>query len=344
MAGKPYTILNPNLNHMKKANQLLSLSLIIFLAGNIAMAQDSKDKKRKKEEPAKVTMERVKEKCKDIPLDKRITITVAKFVSTVGNAPRDIGQNMSSMLTNALSEVNCFNVLESQGNLKDLTSEVDFGSSEYGSGESAIEKGQMKSAQVVITGEITEYSKKTSSNNYVGYANKSSSCHLGFIIKIVNPRTREILKNHSFNIDSKTGAGSSYGFMGIRITSNGEDDPAIANALEQGVIQAVEYITDEKESIPLPAAKGSEAAATENNMSVVVINGVEYEKVKPVMDQIKSSPKVSEATKSFDNSTLTVTVHHKGTSDDLADAIVAKLGSQYKITGVKPGRITMTSK
>ena len=145
-------------------------------------------------------------------------------------------------------------------------------------------------------------------------------------------------------MDAKTGSGSSYSFFGIRMTSNGEDDPAVANALEQGVIQAVEYITDEKESIPLPAAKGTEAAAAENKMSVVVITGIDYEKVKPVMDQIKSSSKVTEATKSYDNSTLTVTVHHKGTSDDLADAIAAKLGSQYKITGVVPGKIKMSAK
>jgi curli biogenesis system outer membrane secretion channel CsgG len=289
-------------------------------------------------------MERVKEKCKDIAVDKRITITVARFNTTVGNAPRDLGQNMAAMLTNALGEVNCFNVLESQGNMKDLTNEVDFGSSEYASGESAVEKGQMKSAQVVITGEITEFNKKSSNNNYFGYANKSSACHLGFVLKLVNPRTREILKNHSFNVDAKTGAGSSYSFFGVRMTNNGEDDPAIANALEQGVIQAVEYITDEKESIPLPAAKGTEAAAAENKMSLVVITGIDYEKVKPVMEQIKSSPKVTEASKSYDNSTLTVTVHHKGTSDDLADAIAAKLGSQYKITGVVPGKIKMSAK
>lgn len=173
---------------MKNANNLIVHLMVLCLLGTcIANAQDTNDKKGKKAEDTKVTMEKVKEKCKDVPMEKRITITVARFNTTVGNAPRDLGQNMAAMLTNALGEVNCFNVLESQGNMKDLTNEVDFGSSEYASGESAVEKGQMKSAQVVVTGEITEFNKKSSNNNYFGYANKSSACHLGFVIKLVNP-------------------------------------------------------------------------------------------------------------------------------------------------------------
>lgn len=124
---------------MKNTTKLIVNFLVFcFLGSFFANAQDSNDKKGKKAEDTKVTMERVKEKCKDIPLEKRITITVARFNSTVGNAPRDLGQNMAAMLTNALGEVNCFNVLESQGNMKDLTNEVDFGSSEYASGESAV--------------------------------------------------------------------------------------------------------------------------------------------------------------------------------------------------------------
>lgn len=328
---------------MKKSNALLKLLIFFLVISFVANAQDKKEK-RAKVGDTKVTMERVKEKCKDVPLDKRITVAVGSFKSTVGNAPSDIGQNMAAMLTNALSEVNCYNVLETKSNMKDLTDEVDFGSSEYASGESAVAKGQMKSAQILVSGEITEFNKKTSNNEYFGYGNKSSACHLGFIVKVINPRTREILKNHSFNVDTKTGSGNSYAFFGIKMTSNGNDDPAIANALEQGVIQAVEYLTDEKDNIPLPAAKGSDAASDENVMSVVTVRNIEYEKVKSFVDAVKSISKVSDASKSFDNSTLTVTVHHKGSSDDLADAIIAKTGSQYKITGVKNGKITMMAK
>lgn len=113
-------------------------------------------------------MESVKEKCADIPLEDRIRVTVARFSATASNAPSVLGENMSTMLTNALSQVNCFNVLEEQKNLEDMTDEIDASNSEYFDAATGVEKGKMKVAQIIVTGEVTEYSDATTGTKVLG--------------------------------------------------------------------------------------------------------------------------------------------------------------------------------
>ena len=119
---------------MKKLKQAFAITVTCCMFAFIqhATAQDSKDKKKDdKKSDTQIRMEVVQEKCKDTPLDKRIRITVARFTSTAGNSPVTLGENMSTMLSNALSQVNCFNVLEEQKHMKDMTGEIDASNSEY---------------------------------------------------------------------------------------------------------------------------------------------------------------------------------------------------------------------
>ncbi|MGN6351961.1 MAG: CsgG/HfaB family protein, partial [Parafilimonas sp.] len=61
----------------------------------------------------KVTIEDIKPICTDLPKEKKPRVTVANFKLTAPNAPRDqFGENLATMLTNALQKVQCFRVLE----------------------------------------------------------------------------------------------------------------------------------------------------------------------------------------------------------------------------------------
>jgi curli biogenesis system outer membrane secretion channel CsgG len=320
---------------MKKLNQILTITTACCMAVcfNNAVAQDSKDKKDEKKTETQVRMEAVQAKCKDVPLDKRIRITVARFTSTAGNSPATLGENMSTMLSNALSQVNCFNVLEEQKHMNDMTGEIDAANSEYVDAGSAIEKGRMKVAQIVVTGEVTEYNDATSGGSTLGIGATTSKAKIGFILKVINPRTREILKSTSFNVESKKGSSMKVMF----ITSKSSSNPAVADALEKGIIQATEYLAAEKDNIPLPSADDLSSTLT-----TVTVTNVTFSQKSNTLDMLKNTAGVKSAELSnFANNTATYSVKHAGSSDDLATVIDKKYSGRFEITDAKSGKITM---
>ena len=137
------------------------------------------------QEDEKVKMEAVRQECTALPLEKRARISVTRFtVTTVqpgrqtqqnaaannrlkalgtifnkGQAPEAdkippiLGDNLTTMLTNALQEVNCYRVLESLSNNKDLTGEIDAGNNGYSSKKTP-KAGKQLGAQIVVTGYV----------------------------------------------------------------------------------------------------------------------------------------------------------------------------------------------
>jgi len=197
----------------------------------------------------KVSEEEIQPRCKDIPLDQRIRLTVARFNVTTPNTGGEFGANMATQLTNALQEINCFNVLGRQADNKDLTDEADFGKSEYADKNTAVTKGKMKSAQIIVTGEITEYNLDTKTARYAVVKTSKQTMKLGFIIQIRNAETREVLFSKSFNVEGKSGGGTDIGVGKLSMGGGSSNNPAVANALEQGIKEAVEYIADQKDKM-----------------------------------------------------------------------------------------------
>ena len=65
--------------------------------------------------------------CPDIPRENRPRVTVPRFNMTAPNGPRDqIGDNLATMLTNALQQVNCYNVIASIKDSADLLNAQSF--------------------------------------------------------------------------------------------------------------------------------------------------------------------------------------------------------------------------
>ncbi|MEO5571137.1 MAG: CsgG/HfaB family protein [Bacteroidia bacterium] len=325
---------------MKKLNQTLAFVMTCFMfvfAQNSTAQDDSKEKKKDdKKTDTQIRMEAVQAKCKDIPLDKRIRVTVARFTSTAGNSPVTLGENMSTMLSNALNQVNCFNVLEEHKHMTDMTGEVDASNSEYADAGTGIEKGKMKVAQIVVTGEVTEYNDATTGGNTLGIGASSSKAKIGFILKVINPRTREILKSTSFNVESKKGSSMKVLF----ITSKSSSNPAVADALEKGIIQATEYLAAEKDNIPLPSE--DELSST---LTMVTVTNCTFSQKSNTLEMLKNTAGVKSAELSnFANNTATYSVKHAGSSDDLATVIDKKHAGRFEITDAKSGKITMKLK
>ncbi len=304
----------------------------IFAIVQVANAQNSKDKKSDVE----VTFEAIKEQCKDIPLDQRIRVTVARFSSTASNAPSVLGENMSTMLTNALSEVNCFNVLEEQKNLSDMTTEIDASNSDYFNAATGVEKGKMKLAQIIVTGEVTEYNNASTGTRVLGIGGSIKKAKIGFILKIINPQTREILKSTSINTEST----SANSFRVSFLSHSTNTDPAVADALEKGIIKATEYLAAEKDNIPLPSED-----ELGSNLTMVVISNVTFSQKSQSQDLIEKTTGVNSVELSkFEDNTAVYAVRHAGTTDDLATTIDKNYSSKFEITGLKSGEIDVKMK
>jgi len=316
---------------MKKKLVIIMMCCMYMFVQN-ATAQNSKDKRS----DVNTTFESIKEKCNDIPLDDRIRITVARFSATASNAPSVLGENMSTMLSNALSQVNCFNVLEEQKNLSDMTSEIDASNSEYFNSATGVEKGKMKLAQIIVTGEVTEYNSASTGTRVLGVGGSVKKAKIGFILKIINPQTREILKSTSINTESTTANSFRVSFLAHSANS----DPAVADALEKGIIKATEYLADEMDNIPLPSDD-----ELSSNLTMLIVNDVSFSEKSTLLNLIKSHAEVTMAELSkFVDGAAVYSVRHKGSTDELATIIDKKYGEQYEITGVQSGEIAMKAK
>ncbi len=312
---------------MKKITTYLLVCFIYMSASQLLYAQDS---------DVEVRFETIKKKCKDIPLDERIRVTVARFSATASNAPAVLGENMSTMLSNALSEVNCFNVLEEQKNLSDMTNEIDASNSEYFNSATGVEKGKMKLAQIIVTGEVTEYNNASTGTKILGIGGSVKKAKIGFILKIINPQTREILKSTSINTESTKANSFKVSFLAHSSSS----DPAVADALEKGIIEATEYLADEMDNIPLPSED-----ELGSNLTMLTVTDVSFSEKSTLLKLLQSNPDVKMIELSnFADNTATYSVRHTGSSDELATEIDKKYGGQYEITGLQSGMITMHSK
>ena len=106
----------------------------------------------------KVSFEQIREMCENVPLEKRIRMSVSSFKSATQDATEKFGDELSHMLSNALQNVNCFNVLLSQKDISEITNEIEFAESGNVNKNRAPKKGKMLGAQIIVLGKVTEFS------------------------------------------------------------------------------------------------------------------------------------------------------------------------------------------
>lgn len=318
----------------------LKLMALAALSTLPLLSQAQKNKK------VEVTFEDVKAECDSAPLprDQRVRIAVARFNVSTTNNPPELGANMATMLESALNEMQCFRVLESKDNLGDLTQEMEGADNGLMNAGSTARAGRMLGAQLVVTGEITEYNEGSSSVG-VGFVKTSTgTVRLGFILKVLDPQTRDMLWSKSVNVEGKKsgGVGLGIGLPGVgrmNVMSSMKDNPALANALEKGVIQSCALLANNWEKIELPASADPNA-----NWTVFSIANMDYGAMGGFESIVKGSPKVKNTERAFNQGIGTLTVQHEGSTQDLLDAIYGKLEAKYTVADLREGSIALKRK
>lgn len=184
-------------------------------------------------------VEKVEATCKGLPRDQRPRITVASFDITRSRAQGVVGSELASMLANALGQTECFNVLESISKVHGAMEEVKFNQTGATDG-SGPEAGKMKGAQLIISGDVTEYVEEKLHVLGVG----SNKAHIGFILKITDPQTREVLWSESIN---KKITKAEVKVFNTDIAKFGSQ--AMEDAVEKAILEAVSLIVGQKELI-----------------------------------------------------------------------------------------------
>ena len=215
-----------------------------------------------------VELETVKAKCKDKKYEERVRVTVARFNVTAKSAHSEFGGELATMLTNALQGINCFRVLESLKNTSDFNDEIAYGQSGNVSNSSAAKVGNQLGAQVIFTGEVTEFSQGENSAGALGIKIGQSKAKVGFIIKGINPETREVYFSKSIETESaKPGGFSGVKILGIEMAGGKKQNAAVADAVERGIIKAAYVLAEEMDKIPLPQANSGVAEKKDWNAS-----------------------------------------------------------------------------
>lgn len=208
---------------------------------------------QKKGKEPEITMEQVAEKCKGLPRNQRVIVKVARFsVSTKSTeANATFGDELATMLTSALQQTNCFRVLETNKNLMDSRGETAMAQSGGVANGYGPQAGQMLGAQLVVTGEITDFSEGSSETNIMGVGSKKNRATIGFNLKVLNPETGELLFSKDVNMQGSN-SGKVFDLFGVK-TSSSSENRAVQDATQKAIIKAVEILADEKDNMDIPA-------------------------------------------------------------------------------------------
>lgn len=291
-----------------------------------------------------ITFEDLKTRCDSAPPAQRVIVAVTRFNVTTTNNPPELGDNMATMLESALHDMNCFRVIESLSNMPDMTQELNGAGDGYMNKASMAQKGKMLGAQAVITGEVTEYNEGESSIGIGLVKTGRSTVRLGFVLKVLNPETRDILWSRSVNVEGKKGGSFGLGFgvplVGrLNFASSMKNNPALMDALEKGTLQACKLLADDLPTIDLP-----EPMDPELRMTVFNVANIDYGAVGGFEALIKAAKNVSKTSHEFGNGAGQVVAFHKGSSQDLLDALYAKLEKSYVVTGMNDGHVDLRRK
>ncbi|WP_153798952.1 CsgG/HfaB family protein [Foetidibacter luteolus] len=222
-----------------------------------------------------VKIEEIQQQCTGLPYNKRVRISVSNFTVATPKARGQFGDELAQMLTNALQNVNCFNVLLSVKDSKELTDEISFGQAGNTAAGAAPATGKMKGPQVIVMGKVTEYAEGEQSGGALGFKVGGKKAHIGFIVQLINAETREIIESKSIDVD-----GRANGFKGVKLfglqMAGSIANKALADACEKGIIQAVEFIAGNKDNMPLPEGNSGVAEVKKYSASNCPVLAASY--------------------------------------------------------------------
>ncbi len=317
----------------------IAILIAVIVTNSLSLCAQDKDIKADKNKD-KVTIEDIKPVCPDLAQDKKPRLTVANFKLTAPNAPKDqFGDNLATMLTNALQNVQCYRVLERLANMSDVQDELNYQqNSGNTSSKSKVAKGKMLGANVIVQGEVTEFEQSSGAVGVTLLHKNSYHSKVGIIIRMVDPETREDIVIKSFNVEKKTGGGLSVGlgapgsFGSISAMSTVFSNPAVQDAVEDCIIQAAEYIASMKDKVSMPANSVPDGAS----QYTLTFNNIDYNTLNAVTAALQKTQGVSDVNSDdFSDNVANVVVTQTTKLKQTIDALMASgVASKLSVSGM----------
>ena len=302
----------------------MSLLILLFLNISVLTAQD-------------ITFEEVKEICTaDVDRQDKIRVVVTSFkYRKHSSSHANLGPELATMLTNALYEVNCFRVLESASNIGEFDKEFDLGNDGYTNNNTAPSKGNMQGAQVIVTGEITEVAEGNKNVGVFGISVGKKKAHVGFILKVLDANTRDVLFSEAVNMEGKANGFNGMKAFGVKVAGSENHSKALNNALEKAIIKATEMLAMSKDKW------GIEADAFYEDLFVyrVEIKNIDFGNLVAFQKRILLIPEVKKADLDMEGGIGAIAVATTVSESDLAISLLSEIGTQYRIVDVHNGII-----
>ncbi len=295
----------------------------------------------------KIKQDSVKSVCPDIPREKRPRVTVPRFNMTAPSAPRDqFGDNLATMLTNALQQVNCYNVLASIKDSSDLLGAQSF-QEQHGSKTHRIKKNNFSNPNVIIVGEVIKYEVSSKSFGITLVHTTKSTALIGINIILKDPETGEIISSNQFNVEKKVQGGADVG-LGIPLlgrvdaVSTAMSNPAVQQATEDAINKAVTYISEQRDKIKLPQSSMASNAA----QTTFIIQNIKYEQIAPLTAEIEKIQGVVsvDSDDDFTDNTANIPVNHTLKQSDLIGKILqCKTVVKLSVKSKSQDTVTLTA-
>jgi hypothetical protein len=266
-------------------------------------------------------LESIKEYCKDVPMQERIPIVVIPFHVMTKGAKDTLGIHLSKRLANVLSNISCFQVLENKEIFNNSRDE--YGLRDEDNLQNAITESRLRGIPLLISAQITDVPPIKDPNTMVGAALRGSTVGLEFILKVTSPQSRKILFTET-------------------IFSRGE---VLNDVIEKAIITTCYKLVRNKDEFSMKPQvleyttqiKVSNTSITKLEALKESLNGIVDSKisVNNILIKLKDTEGVLEGI---------LTVRHKGTTDELLELLISKMGKQLEIIGMDKNIINVIIK
>lgn len=310
---------------MNQFDKLILVIACLFLVPMFSTAQD-------------VNFEEIQEICRGVDRKERIRISVVRFSSKMRTLDNNqLGDELAAMLENALFKVNCFNVLSNDKG--DFDNEYDWTNGGYTNSTTGAQKGNLLGAQALITGEITEYAEGEKKGGGFGISFKKSKAHVGFVLQVKDPFTREMLFSESIDMEGKSTGFNGASLFGLQVAGSSDRSAALNDAVEKAIIKATEVL-----------AKSHDGWGIEddsNNLGqsrfMVSLQGADFTSLMSITNKLKTTSGITSADMNMSEGVGYIGVISTINNQELAVKL-SSIANGYEIIGLDNGGVQLKKK
>ncbi len=191
-------------------------------------------------------------------------IAVMRFESTDKFGGGDVGEGLSAMLSNELTQTEKFVIVE-RAALSDILGEQQLGSKGLATAESAASGGKLLGAQILVRGTVTDFEEAkqgggaqlsvAGGNLPIGglLGKGGSTAHVAIDLRLIDAVTGEVIDSHRAEAEAK--ASSTHFALqhvktGVGFGTEQFNKTPLGKAALQAIQESVAYIVRRTESIP----------------------------------------------------------------------------------------------